>query len=291
MKKKISLILAAVIVVTLLFGCASSDYTEAVAKFESGEYTEAKAMFEALDNYKDSKVYVFECDYQKALRLMADEKFEEAKEAFEALDDYKDSSVQAAECEHQVNVMEAGEVELLISIMDDMMDGEVSLTDELTIKEARNRYNALSDDAKLLVSNYSILDNAEIQFAVIKCKDLFYNFYLDDGLALLNQYADRMDYDTKLDCLLEYGRWYCFSYTEQNIISRLKNPNSYSRLNGNTFLFPMGENSLEYAVDITINYTATNSFGGTVRDTYAGWCNFTPHVITLSISDIRLISK
>lgn len=54
MKKVVSLVLVALMMLFVFSGCNSSDYKEAVALMEQGNYKEAITLFEGLGDYKDS---------------------------------------------------------------------------------------------------------------------------------------------------------------------------------------------------------------------------------------------
>ena len=79
-----------------------SKYEKAITLMEAGKYDEAILVFEALDDYKDSKKKITECEtkildekYHKAVALMEAGQYAEAITIFEALGDYSDAKKQA----------------------------------------------------------------------------------------------------------------------------------------------------------------------------------------------------
>ena len=167
--------------------------------------------------------------------------------------------------------------------------GEVTAASEETITNAREAYDKLKDSSKELVKNYDVLINAEADFAVIKCKDLFKGFDFTGGVEVLQANSDILTDEEKLDCMLTYGQWYCFYLGESNLKSRLKNPFSYRCLGGTSMasentIYPKEYN--EYYASISIDYVASNSFGGEVRNTFSDLYFFTPDIVNYSIKNI-----
>lgn len=76
------------------------DYAEAGDLLAQGGYTEAKSLFFELDDYRDAKSFLPECDYRRAAQLLADGDTYGAGEIFLALGGYRDSAEMVHECDY-----------------------------------------------------------------------------------------------------------------------------------------------------------------------------------------------
>ncbi|MCI8714143.1 MAG: hypothetical protein HFH23_18335 [Ruminococcus sp.] len=108
-KKKIGIIgaICAVIIIALIAFLGTKDlraYNSAKKLLENGNYQEAQKIFKELDDYKDSKEQVYECDYQRALSLIKEEKYSESLEIFTSSlkTEYKDSEEQKNLCIYEI---------------------------------------------------------------------------------------------------------------------------------------------------------------------------------------------
>jgi len=137
----LTLVAAALVAATLLWGVPALKYARATSMLENGEYDEARAAFTALNGYADTAKKLLQCDYLQAgsledsdtaedLRVAADlyknlgtyeesaeryqktlyrlgetllaaENFDGAAEAFQTLGDYGDSAQQLQETEYR----------------------------------------------------------------------------------------------------------------------------------------------------------------------------------------------
>lgn len=93
--KRCLLFVSALMTITLLSGCKSSDYKTASNYLEEGKYAEAREIFVSLGDYKDSSEKITACDYGLADALFAQGSYDEAIAAFDALNGYSDSAEKA----------------------------------------------------------------------------------------------------------------------------------------------------------------------------------------------------
>ncbi|MBP3372711.1 MAG: tetratricopeptide repeat protein [Clostridia bacterium] len=100
--KKIALLLAIVMVLTMLVGCKKSDYEQAIALYDQGEYEQAAALFEQLGDYEDSKTRALDSMYLHAESLFEAGSYVEAIDVYSALGDYEDAQDKIAEAEKQI---------------------------------------------------------------------------------------------------------------------------------------------------------------------------------------------
>lgn len=103
--KKITIIftpiIAGIIVFVIILNSViipSVKYNSAVKMMNNGEYIEAIATFKKLDEYKESKTQIKECNYLYAVKLYKAQKYDSAIAAFEKLNGYKDSKEQIENC-------------------------------------------------------------------------------------------------------------------------------------------------------------------------------------------------
>ena len=100
MKKIVALILT-LIMLGMLVGCDRSDYTKAVALYESGDYMEALEIFAELGDYEDSADMAVKCNYQIAKQHFEKKAYTEAIAEFEALAGYEDSADLLMQCRYE----------------------------------------------------------------------------------------------------------------------------------------------------------------------------------------------
>ena len=98
---KRQVLIAAFVVVLIVYIIPQNHYNDAAALLEAGKYDEAITAFTALDGYSDSAARITEAEYKKACDLLENEKFAEAIEAFTALGDYEDSKDRITEAEYR----------------------------------------------------------------------------------------------------------------------------------------------------------------------------------------------
>lgn len=84
------------------------DYKKAEMLMSNGRYEAAIQIFEELDDFKDSRDRIAECEagiletkYNNAVDAMNNGRFSSAQTSFELLGDYKDSAARAVECRYQ----------------------------------------------------------------------------------------------------------------------------------------------------------------------------------------------
>lgn len=153
--------------------------------------------------------------------------------------------------------------------IESMIDGLDSLDvqSDMVIDEIYNLYNSLDDDIKAKVSNFDKMETIEKENTISKFDEAVKRLDFDEADMLLAKISDTLDESEKEELLKKYGEWYCFSLAEQDIISSLMNPHSYTRNGGScSFLMPASASTRlydnEYSVTINIEYMGTNAFGG-----------------------------
>ena len=102
MKKRFALLMAALLLLTVLTACDSSDYKKATEIYQSGSYLEAAAMFEELGDYEDSSEQALNCRYDYAASLFDSKEYEAAAAAFAELDGFRDSADRITECRYLI---------------------------------------------------------------------------------------------------------------------------------------------------------------------------------------------
>lgn len=98
-------IVAALAVASVVWGLPALRYHTAAELLTDGQYDQAADAFRSMDDYRDAKTQVQECDYQKALSLMdvGDEaSVAEAEHIFFALDDYRDSETLSKQASYEL---------------------------------------------------------------------------------------------------------------------------------------------------------------------------------------------
>lgn len=117
--KKLSYFILLILVIAILAGCKSSDYSDAMKAFKAGDYAASGDMFRGLEDYKNSEEYAQESDYLLAGEYMESGEFKAARDLYIALGDYKDS----AELAKQANAA------MLLQVAEGTWTAPVDLTD------------------------------------------------------------------------------------------------------------------------------------------------------------------
>ena len=120
----LAVLIAAFVVVLIVYIIPQNHYNDAAALLEAGKYDEAITAFTALDGYSDSAARITEAEYKKACDLLENEKFAEAIEAFTALGDYEDSKDRITEAEYRraVKTFESGAYEDALNLLEPLKD-------------------------------------------------------------------------------------------------------------------------------------------------------------------------
>lgn len=120
----LAVLIAAFVVVLIVYIIPQNHYNDAAALLEAGKYDEAITAFTALDGYSDSAARITEAEYKKACDLLENEKFAEAVEAFTALGDYEDSKERITEAEYRraVKTFESGTYEDALNLLEPLKD-------------------------------------------------------------------------------------------------------------------------------------------------------------------------
>ena len=105
-QKTLKIVLAAfavltMILLTIFVIVPANKYKDAGELMNKGQYDEAIAVFTELDDYKDSKEQILECNYLKAHDLFDQREYETARDIFSSIKDYKDSDTMIKECDYQ----------------------------------------------------------------------------------------------------------------------------------------------------------------------------------------------
>ena len=120
----LAVLIAAFVVVLIVYIIPQNHYNDAAVLLEAGKYDEAITAFTALDGYSDSAARITEAEYKKACDLLENEKFAEAIEAFTALGDYEDSKDRITEAEYRraVKTFESGAYEDALNLLEPLKD-------------------------------------------------------------------------------------------------------------------------------------------------------------------------
>ena len=120
----LAVLIAAFVVVLIVYIIPQNHYNDAAALLEAGKYDEAITAFTALAGYSDSAARITEAEYKKACDLLENEKFAEAIEAFTALGDYEDSKDRITEAEYRraVKTFESGAYEDALNLLEPLKD-------------------------------------------------------------------------------------------------------------------------------------------------------------------------
>ena len=120
----LAVLIAAFVVVLIVYIIPQNHYNDAAALLEAGKYDEAITAFTALDGYSDSAARITEAEYKKACDLLENEKFAEAIEAFTALGDYEDSKDRITEAEYRraIKTFESGAYEDALNLLEPLKD-------------------------------------------------------------------------------------------------------------------------------------------------------------------------
>lgn len=86
----------------------SSQYNNAIELLSTGEYTQAKEIFDSLNNFKDSKEKLTECQYLTAVDFYNKKDYDEAIKIFQKIRKYNDSTDYIQKCENGINELKYG---------------------------------------------------------------------------------------------------------------------------------------------------------------------------------------
>lgn len=134
-RKKIAVIMAAVIVLLVAVGCVADlldapilRYYSAVVKLERGEYSEAKTAFEQLDAYKNSAELVREAEkglrYREAGEHLGKGNYADALAVYEELGDFLDTQEKLREARYlyAVQLLEQGETDAAADLLEQVRE-------------------------------------------------------------------------------------------------------------------------------------------------------------------------
>lgn len=222
-----------------------------------------------------------------------------ARQAYDALEEKSKENVK------NLAMLEDAETKQSALAIDEMIALlGVGITKESVslVETTRAMYDELDDKVKEKVENLSVLEQAENEaaefageIAADEAKDAFKNFNFDEGVQLLQEYRDEMTEEQLMECMEVYGQWYVFKLVEKNLISRMKDPYSYSRLDGTSSVLKSGgifsnkyyEEHSTHVADVKIDYRGTNSYGGYMTDSYNASYFFTINLDTLSLNNVK----
>lgn len=119
-------------------------YNKAIALMNNGKHKEAISIFTELNDYKDCKLQINNCntaikdgDYNNAITLMEKDQYEKAITAFEQLDGYKDSNDYIKNCKYnfaiklkETNVIESYELLVALNGYKDSVEKAKSIYDQ-----------------------------------------------------------------------------------------------------------------------------------------------------------------
>lgn len=167
---------------------------------------------------------------------------------------------------------------------------ELSTDDAEGVKSLKAEYDALDEKVKEKVQNTSTLEQAYCDVIVAEIKS-----YKNGSTSLIKSLIKENEplleeYGKLEDCILWYIRWDAYNEAINKLKPMLKDPNSLSILSGKTYT-PKTEETLDRSklseeelkahpicrnayVDVTLEYTATNSYGGRVKSTARAKCGY-----------------
>ena len=149
-------------------------------------------------------------------------------------------------------------------------------------------YNHFSSETVGFITSYDKISEAQrkcnelLAEEVVSQVDELANGHSDEAWNLIVENKDILSENQMRRCLAVYGRWASYSTAEEAIKETLKSPRSFYCYKASSW--PSGGEDGEYLVIWTIDYGATNSFGGEVRSTVYQSVKFTIDVDTPSIT-------
>ena len=134
-----------------------------------------------------------------------------------------------------------------------------------TLIELNEEYEALDEDRKAQITNSALLAESLDASHTKKVNSIINNAngYLDYAWEQYNTYREYFTQEEIEKCLISIGQWEAFKAADKKLKSVMKNPSSYQRHSGSVSEPTIGFSS----VDVKINYSGMNSFGGVTRDT------------------------
>lgn len=195
MRKWIIVVLVLMLVLT---GCDSQDYSSANELFENGKYAEALTIYEALGNYENAPEQALECKYQLAQNLQTEKELSAAIAAYTELGSYKDSAEMAKSCEYELacSLQQQGDydgaLEHFIKLADynDSNEKAQSCKKEIGMRENAD-YDFLADIEKSILGR---MDSASTGTAD-------HSSLVNTELAYLEKYQSLSFYDAELEKL------------------------------------------------------------------------------------------
>ena len=200
------LILAAVMAVSYLVGCASTQYNQALELFEGGDMDGAREAFAKLEDYEDSAKYVRKIDaYKTATTHLSAGRYEEAGAAFDALSNFLDSAEQAKEAYYQLASSILGEeriwfldVEAQKNIDQEERERLVDAANRGTHHEQREQASVtLTKAADILDSLEAYKDSAELAsgirtlMMIPEYKDRLWHLRIDGAAEFFAEFRER----------------------------------------------------------------------------------------------------
>lgn len=154
MKKKLGLLIAGTMALTMLCACGEKKvYEEAVILYQEDQLAEAKDKFSSIADYEDSAEKIAEIEtrqmYLEAVTNFENEEYEAALDAFSKLGEYEDAAIYVIECEKAIDHAKANEL-LATGQYEEAIEAFAELGDEENRIEAIYQYaTALADAGKM----------------------------------------------------------------------------------------------------------------------------------------------
>ena len=161
--RAVLLIMAVVIAVSCLSGCASAQYEQALGLLESGDLDGAREAFAKLEDYEDCAEYVRKIDaYRAASVHLSAGRYEDAAAAFDALRDFLDSAEQAMEAYYQIASSIFGEARIWFLDKEAVLKIDREAHERVITAEINGTYNEQREEAAIaLTKAVDMLDSLE----------------------------------------------------------------------------------------------------------------------------------
>ena len=148
-------------------------------------------------------------------------------------------------------------------------------TDLEILESLDKEYKSLSAELKNRIPNYSKLQKTLTAARELHIENIVNEIYekangsTNEAWKIYKENYELFTDEQNLECLLRLARWTAFDKAEDKLINSMKNPGAYHRYKGTASKpEPVEGDEYTYTVTGSIDCSSTNSFGGTIRDTF-----------------------
>ncbi|MBE6813559.1 MAG: hypothetical protein E7523_11865 [Ruminococcaceae bacterium] len=139
-------------------------------------------------------------------------------------------------------------------------------------------YESLSNEHKAFITNIDAIEEALPAARTEKISGVVADILASQNANYIYtttmEYEEELTEDQYLDCMINFAKWYIYSESEKTLKNKLKDPGSYQRYSGTVTTIEIADDKRSGTFIVDISYSATNSYGGRIKDAYTNVASF-----------------